>query len=246
MKKTLLMTGALLALTAGLALAGAGGLNLGWGDCQGLPATLNRTFACNTNAGTINSLVGSYLAPSFVTAASANEIVVDIQSGGATLPAWWGMRASGTCRTTASLLINLDFTGGPFTCFDYWGGGASGGISEDPPVGNRARIKLLGALPAGSPSITGIAEGTETYSFKMNVNNAKTVGLCSCAGCLEGVCLVLNSIKINQAGGVGDKFVSAPATRNFATWQGGIPSTDCYGATPAKNTTWGSVKALYR
>ena len=248
MKKTLLMTGALLALTAGLAFAGAGGLNLGWGDCGGLPGSLNRTFACNTNAGTVNSLFGSFVAPSFVTGMSANEMVIDIQSGGALLPAWWGMRATGTCRSNTSLLINLDFTGGPFSCFDYWAGGASGGISEDAPAGNRARIKLLGALPAGSPGITSVAEGTEVYSFKMNVNNAKTVGLGSCAGCLEGVCIVLNSIKINQPVSEpgGSKFISAPASRNFVTWQGGIVGGDCYAATPAKNTTWGSVKALYR
>jgi hypothetical protein len=245
MKKTLLMTCTFLALTAGLALAGAGSLNLGWNDCGGLPASLNRTFACNTNAGLINTLVGSFVAPSFVNAMSANEMVVDIQSAGVALPAWWGMRATGTCRSNTSLLINLDFTGGPFSCFDYWAGGASGGISEDVPVGNRARIKLLAALPAGSPGITSIPEGTEVYSFKMNVNNAKSAGLGACAGCSEGVCLVLNSIKINQAGGIGDKFVSTPGTRNYATWQGG-GVVDCYAATPAKNTTWGSVKALYR
>jgi len=39
--------------------------------------------------------------------------------------------------------------------------------------------------------------------------------------------------------------VSAVAMRNHATWQGGI-SGDCLAATPARNTTWGSVKALYR
>ena len=35
MKKTLLMTGALLALTCGLAFAGPGGLSLAWLDCDG-------------------------------------------------------------------------------------------------------------------------------------------------------------------------------------------------------------------
>jgi len=245
MKKTLLFTCALLALTAGLAVAGPGGLNLGWLDCGGLPASENRDFLCNTNAG-VHTLIGSFNAPCCVTAASANEIVMDVQTTGVSLAAWWGMRA-GACRTAASLLSSYDFTGGPFTCYDYWQGGASGGISEDPPVGNRVRIKALGALPAGSPLITAIAEGTETYSFKCNINSAKSAGLGACAGCNTGACIVLNSIKINQPVGTpgGSKFVSTPAVRNFATWQGGI-GVDCYGATPAKNTTWGSVKALYR
>jgi len=246
MKKTLLLTCTVLALSAGIAAAGPGAVNLAWNNCStnGQADHLN---ACTSNTG-INTLVGSFVAPCCVTAASANEIVIDLQSLGVSLPAWWGMRATGTCRTSASLLINLDFTGGPFGCYDYWQGGASGGVSEDAPVGNRARIKALGALPAGSPLIGPIAEGTEVYSFKININNAKSAGLGACAGCNAGVTLVLNSIKINQPVSEpgGGKFMSSPGAGNgqCATWQGG-GGVGC-GATPARNATWGSVKALYR
>jgi len=247
MKKSLLMTCALVALTAGIAAAGPGGLNLGWNDCTGDPPSLDRVFACNANtgAGTTHTLVGSFVAPCCVTAASANEVVMDVQTSGLVLARWWELRA-GLCRP-ASLTGNVDFTGGPFTCLDYWAGFASAGISSDAPSGNRIRIKVLAALPAGHAQIGGIAEGTETYSYKANVNSAKTVGLGSCTGCLDGACIVLNSIKINQPVGTpgGNKFISAPATRNFATWQGGV-GVDCYGKTPARNSTWGSVKALYR
>lgn len=221
-----------------------GGLNLGWDDCGGLPASLNRTFACDTNLGT-NTLVGSFLAPCCVTAMSANEVVMDIQSTGVTLPQWWGLR-TGLCRP-GSLTGNFNFTAGPFTCYDYWQGGASGGASMDAPIGNRARIKAFVALPSGSPLITGILEGTEVYSFKLNISNTKTTGLGSCAGCGTGVCIVLQSIKLNQPQGnpYGSKFMSSPAMRAHATWQGGT-GVDCYAATPAKNVTWGSIKAIYR
>lgn len=247
MKKTILMSCTLLALTAGMAFAGAGAINLGWGDCGGLPASLNQSFACNSNTGLPHTLVGSFLAPSCVNAMSANEVVMDIQSAGpAPLPSWWIVR-SGSCRPSTAMLGDFNFTGGPFTCYDYWQGGATGGLSEDAPVGNRARIKAVFALPAGSSGITGVPEGLEVYSYKCNITNAKTVGLGSCPGCQTGVCIVLNSIKINQpvSEPCGGKFISTPGTRNFATWQGGIGG-DCYQATPAKNTTWGSVKALYR
>jgi hypothetical protein len=179
--KKILMTCTLLALTAGFAYAGPGGLNLGWDDCGGLPASLNKVSACASNSG-INTLVGSFVAPSCVNAMSANEIVMDVQTPGATLTPWWGMR-SGSCRASASLAGNFDFTTGPFTCYDYWQGGAIGAIQEDAPVGNRVRIKGVFALPAGDARITAIAEGTEVYSYKANINNAKTVGLGACAGC---------------------------------------------------------------
>jgi hypothetical protein len=102
------------------------------------------------------------------------------------------------------------------------------------------------ALSPNDPLIVPIAEGTEVYSFKLVFNSAKSVGS-ACTGCSTPVCIVLNSIKLDQNVGTpgGDKFVSVPAMRNVATWQGGI-GTDCYLATPARNTTWGLVKALYR
>ncbi len=243
MKRTLLMACALLGLAAGVASAGGGGLNLGWSDCGGLAGSLNRTFACNTNVGT-NTLVGSFIAPCCVTAAASNEIVVDLQSVGATLPLWWAMNSPGGCRA-GSLSADFNFTGGPFSCTDYWAGGAFGSISMDPPSGNRARVKMLVTLIQHAPGP--IAEGLEVYSFKMNINNAKTVGTTSCAGCPLGVCVLLNSIKIVQSASApgGSKFVTAPAVRSYATWQGGI-SGDCYQATPAKNATWGLIQSLYR
>jgi hypothetical protein len=190
--------------------------------------------------------VGSFVAPSFVDAMSANEVVFDIQTVGVSLTPWWGMR-TGACRASASLAGDFNFTAGPFTCYDYWQAGAIGALSQDVAVGNRARVKGVFALPAGDARITSVPEGTEVYSFKANINNAKSVGLGACAGCPLGACIVLNSIKINQPVGTpgGGKFISATAMRNHATWQGGI-GADCYAATPAKNTTWGSVKALYR
>lgn len=245
MKKKLMMACALLALTAGSAAASAGGLNLGWNDCGGLPASLNQAFTCSTNSG-LNVLFGSFVTPCCVTAMSANEVVMDIQSASFTMPPWW-MIGTGQCRSAASLSGGFDFTTGPFTCSDYWGAGAIGSLSTTAPVGNRARVKGVFALPAGDARITSIAEGTEVYSFKCRINNAKSTGLGACAGCDIGACIVLNSIKINQPVGTpgGNKFVSTAAVRNFATWQGGI-GVDCYAATPARNTTWGSIKAQYR
>ncbi len=250
MKKTLLMTCTLLALAAGIAAAGPGGLNLSWTDC-GAAGTQNAVFSCANNVGT-DILVGSYVTPCCAESVLANEIVVDLQTAGGTLAAWWSMRGSAPlgCRSS-SLAQSGDFTVAPFNislaCYDYWQGGASGGVSMDAPVGNRARIKALEGVPTGSPLIQPLAEGTQVYSFQLKINHAKTVGTGSCAGCQTPVCIVLNSIKLNQTllTPGGDKFISAPALRSFVTYQGG-PGGDCYGSTPAKNTTWGGVKALYR
>ena len=244
MKKTLLITGLLLALTA--SLAAAAGLNLSWNDC-GAAGTQNRNFACNTNVGN-NILIASFVAPTGLTEVTGNEVVIDLQTSGAVLAPWWEMK-TGSCRAASSLASSVDFTVGPFTCYDYWQGGAVSGHVEDlyATGPNTARIKLVVALPAGSPLITAIPAGLEVYSCKFTINNAKSTGLGACAGCFDGACIVLNSIRITQtpvAPG-GNKFLSNPDLRNWVTWQGGGVAL-CPEATPAKNRTWGSVKSLYR
>jgi len=105
-------------------------------------------------------------------------------------------------------------------------------------------MRVIGAIPQTSPNVLPIPEGLEVYSSKININNVKSAGS-TCPGCLTGVCIVLNSIVLDQVAPAANKFVSAPAVRNFVTWQGGIGG-DCLAATPARNATWGSIQALYR
>src|SRR5437762_12711158 len=110
-----------------------------------------------------------------------------------------------------SLTSSFDFTSDLFACYDYWSGGASGGLIEDLLGGNRARIRAVCAVP--SEYATPVEEGTEAYSFKININNSKTVGLGACAGCTDQACIVLSQIKIDQLAGSGypDILLTNPA-----------------------------------
>jgi hypothetical protein len=236
---------ALLFVSAPLASAGSGGLNLGWTDCGGSPASLNRTFACSTNTGSF-TLVGSFVTPSSVTAASGIVSIMDMQTAGVLLPPWWGM-ATGLCRA-GSLTANFDFTNGPWSCIDYWQGGASGAVTMDPPQGNRARIRVVATLPAGSPLITSIPEGDEVYAFKVIIDAARTTGLGACAGCQREAVICFTSVTITQPAGAagGNRYVWQPASRSYATWQGGGYVTDYCFPDPVRSTTWGSIKTLYR
>ncbi len=240
MKKAILLCSALLAITA--SVASAQGLNLAWNDCGGVA---NKVFACNSNTAAAHKLTGSYFAPLGLNAMTGNETVIDLQSAGATLPAWWLVRGTGQCRNGA-LTANV---GGPLTCAnDFWAGNGAGGIGAY-NVGyggapNRARLTMAFAVPADF--VGPVADGVETYAFTVQIANTKTVGTGLCAGCAEPVCIVLNSIKLTQGVGVGDFKLSNPADRNYVTWQGGVVAGGCPQATPAKNATWGSVKSLYR
>jgi len=226
-----------------------GGLNLGWNDSPGgATYSLLETFACDTNLG-LHTLVGSFVAPAGINDLTANEVVIDIQSGGAWLPAWWTF-GTGQCRF--GLNINFDFTSGPSTCTDYWKGAASGGVNWTLPPAtlNRCRIKALVALPSGSPIITSLTEGVEYYSFRLVINNAKSTGLGACPGCNDEACIVLNMIALNQSP-PNPSFtpLTSPAASAYCIWQGWSttdPQSQCPGITPARKQTWGSIKAMYR
>lgn len=252
--KKLILCAALLVTTAGLASAGTGGaINLGWLDCpnQGSYA-LTRTFACNTNTGGGHIMIGTFVAPAAgFPATTGFASVMDLQTAGAAAP-WWDLRASlpAGCRP-ASMTSSFDFTGGPGNCFDYWQGGAVGGHSANQPAGNRVRLLATAALPAGDSRIVPIDPGTEVYTFRLTLNNAKTVGLGACGGCSQEACIVFNSMLVTQVPGTpgGNTTISLPGTAAHVIWQGwttGVPTEQCPALTPAKSRTWGSIKAIYR
>lgn len=244
MKKATLLCSALLALTASVASA-APGINFAWNNCFSDGGVPNRNFACNVNTGS-NVAVASFVAPAGVVAMSGNEVVIDLQSAGTTLPLWWQFKNAGTCRTTA---LSVNFSPPAIViCVDPWVGQAAGGIGAY-TIGfggnpTRARMTVAVATPAPGP----IDANVEYFSMNMAVSNAKTVGTGACTGCTVPVCLVLNSIKITQPVGVGDFKLgnSGSPGSNIITWQGGAVGGGGCGAVPARNATWGSVKSLYR
>ena len=230
-----------------------GAINLFWDDC-GASGSLRKTFACDTNTGA-HVLVGSFIAPGYLVSVSGWTASLELQSACPAYPDWWKMR-TGYCRN-GSLNSSFDFTSGPTSCFDYWQGGAMGMVSMDDPAGRGAVVTLQCAWPVLDPRAGPIEEGTHVYAFKMVVNNAKTVGPGSCAGCQDDLCLVLKSILIHQTPGTpeGDRWLGNPDLSQVAAWQGGSwswnhlqPGGVCTGdcPTPVRARTWGQIKSLYR
>jgi hypothetical protein len=257
MKKVTLLCGLLLAITAGVAAAGPG-VNLKWSACAGDGGLTNRNFACASNSGS-NVLVASFEVGENIAASSGQEVVIDLAAAGATLPSWWAFANAGSCRQL-SLSMNTTISATAANCADWASGVAVGGIGAY-NVGQRgantSRIKIAIAVPAAG--LADLSTGQEYFSANITINNLKTVGTGSCAGCSTPVCLVFNSIKCTTQVPANDRTFSGPANgfdSDFATWQGGAGITvppgpwgaggsGCGGATATKNATWGAVKALY-
>src|SRR5262245_24519116 len=244
MKKTLLITGVLLALTA--TMASAGGINLAWNDCFGAGGGNNKPFACNADTGN-NDLYISYDPPLNIPDLNGSNPLLDLQSASTPLPAWWQMKNIGTCRQNSISAISA-ITG---TCPDSWAGVGVAGVAAYLTTGvlpsmplNRARI--LGSVSVPGASAQPVDPGTEYFCLLIRVNNAKTAGAAGCAGCQDPVCIVLNEVLLTSNNS-GDNRITDPLANNFAMWQGGaIGPPGCPAATPTSNRTWGQLKSIYR
>ena len=86
---------------------------------------------------------------------------------------------------------------------------------------------------------TRLPAATEFFSFQLVISNANTT---TCAGCATGATLVLNEIYSVQQDGTGERMTNA-ATDRCVKFNNGVVTCS---ALPAKNTSWGQVKSLYR
>jgi hypothetical protein len=247
MKKTVILCGVLLALSA--SMASAAGINLLWNDCS-VGGSSGISFACNTNsAASAHTFVVSFVCPPGITAYVSNQATVIVQSDAATLPDWWAIKGTGQCRNGAAT-ANADFTAGPFSCTDPWAGAASGALAsynvgfEQP---NRGRMNLVFAVPGTLAQA--LNAGEEYYAFKVLILNTKTTGTGSCAGCNNGVTITCRQLQVQQPAGTpgGNAILENPAdggTSYCGGWNS--PVTVCAPVVATKNATWGSIKSLYR
>ena len=247
-----LLVAVVLLVTCGAASASAAGLNLAWSECLGAGGLPNRSFACNTNAGS-SILVASFDPPSGITRLIGGSATIDLATP-IPLPPWWQLGPGG-CREGA---LHLDFAPAPGQgCVDYWSASATGSYSYQAGFGQPrvARIRLSWGIPEALGGA--VYPGTEYYAFRLVINNSKTVGSDFCSDCLLPACMVLRSVWLYQPPGLGDHLICEPLISHAAFFQGGNvpgcsgadyqppPPPDC-AATPVIRRTWGLIKGLYR
>jgi len=255
MKKVTLLCGLLLAMSA--TIASAAGVGIRWSNCFSDAGLSNRNFACNANTGA-GILVGTFEVGADLANTSGEEIVVDLASASSPLPAWWGFVNAGTCRQGSLQL----FAAPPATaanCTDWAQGLATIGIGAyniGARGANTARLVAAAAVPPSSLQL--LTPGQEYFSFNATISNNKSVGTGSCAGCLDPVCIVFNSLNLTTPILANNVKLVGPLNgtdANYCTYQGGAGvvtnppggggGSGCPQATPTKNATWGQVKALY-
>jgi hypothetical protein len=243
------------------------GLNAAWNQCWGDGGTSNRLFACNTNSGA-ELLVLSLRVDAPIANVSGVEMYLQFAAESASLPAWWAMHNTGTCRQTA-----LDFVIQPpnpasTQCLD-WGAGSFGaaGIGNYVIGGAGLNTVTTAAASAVPPGLgLRLDPGVEYFTGTYRISHAKTVGTGACGGCNVPMCLFFAKARIfvdSNPSPVRILTTSANTPNSQgATWQSGQfvnlvhncdPLGNCATAflcstqpVSGRGNTWGAVKSLYR
>jgi hypothetical protein len=240
------------------------GLHLSWDHCAADGRVANKAFACDTNDGS-ELLVLSFDPPEAKDDVNGFEITVHIKSSSASLPEWWRF-AAGTCRVAGMSYDLSPAVAG--TCAYPLSANAAGGIGAfqvDWFGPGSLRIIAISAVPQADQFA--VAPGQEYFAFALVLRKVRTVGAGACGGCSTPVCIGFGHLRITgqvidtninmYAGGSG--LGGSDAT---VTWQNAFVheytaitekaseyvsmTCDPDNSAPARTSTWGAVKSLYR
>jgi len=255
---------ALAALMFAMPALAATGLHLSWDHCAADGRVSNKAFACDTNAGS-ELLVFSFDPPRAKDDGVGFEITAHIKSSSASLPDWWRF-AAGTCRVTGMSYDLSPAAAG--TCEYPLSANAGGGIAAfqaDWFGPGSLRILAISAVPQADQFA--VAPGQEYFAFALVLKKVRTVGAGACGGCSTPVCIGFGHLRITDqfndtnidmyAGNVGLGGSDATVTWQNAFVHGYLSvfertsdyvdmACDPDNSVPARTSTWGAVKSLYR
>lgn len=221
--------------------AHANGLNLSWDAC-GAAGVANKQFACDTNTGYDYLVLSAEFAPRslFTTAV---PVIADLEFAAATstLPSWWQLSGPSACRAGA-LTSQPDAPYGYGSCDRLDTGLAHFTWATTSLAPERRRLTVTTQPGVGLELLDDTPR--EFIVCVLRISHAS-----SCGGCTTPVCIVFNSLQVlrDMPPHPLHVYVTSPFERNFVTWRGGAGGmASCPAATPVHNSTWGSLKSLYR
>jgi len=243
MKKTLLLAGLLLALTASVAMAA--GVSVSWMNyCWGEDGhASNLSWACASNSNANIRMTCSFKLDTDMPTFAAVGVYMEGQTEAAAVPDWWKLGDATTtdCRNTlitlstdGSVLAN----GGADVCIDPWVGGGYGGVGLYSWGTNRMHVNGVWAVGNAIP----LTANTEYFAVQFRISALRTVN--TCTGCLTPAIWGLTKISVEGFGGdIRPLMEPYAGGSQCLTWQG---STLGCSLVPTRNATWGQIKSLYR
>jgi len=263
----------LLAVALGTALATAAvaeptppGINIRWNDCFSDGGDQNKSFACDTNAGSELAVLSLQL-DTPMSQVSGVEIRITFKAAAGQVPAWWEFLEAQSCRRLGlSYVTSPQLAGG--NCPD-WGLGFQAGAFVGYHPGEGGPETAVGHIVAAVPQQTlmTLDPGIEYTVGALRLNHTQSAGAGSCAGCDVPMCILFSALKVTTSNPpAADRLFTQGAngeSSQIIHWQNGrlanlvnhctspidcVTAFDCINtsSTPTRQSTWGAVKALYR
>ena len=256
MKTVPLLTIAVLGLTATVAMADT--MNLGYACRTAANNALASTNEFNTGgAGVCDDGVSYTMTKSFVCSFKntttmlgwgGTRVVIKIQTTWENqLPDFWAV-GDGGCNSGALTHPKVVVDAGP-DCTNMYTGAPAGeqGDTTEVRMGSyNGRVEIDSyhwrSLLTGPGEQIDLPPPTSPGGY-LATNILMAPGTPDlCAGCAAPACVVLDQLEYYSLSD--NRIIYTPEFRNWVTWNGG--TSNCPGAVPTKNSTWGKVKALYR
>jgi hypothetical protein len=248
MKKVLLFAGLLLVLTATVAMAG--GVNVSWKNfCWGDEGSINNlTWACASNSNTNIRMTCSFMVDQSRTDFGGAGVYLEGMSSTPAVPDWWkvgdadaqGCRVNGMSSYADYSVLPADIDGGVCS-FAFGENTPSGGLGAMMWDGNRMHANAAWATAADNT----INAGKQYFICQFRVAATATLNG-TCTGCSTPVIWALNKVNVGYFGLLDPVTLDTviPGGNQCLSWQNA--TLDCGLPVPARNTTWGQVKSLYR
>lgn len=238
-----------LALASLPAMSFASGIDLTWVDCIGGAPQTSVNFNCAANSNV--NLQFQFKLPVPMGAFVAATAFVDYQnSSGTPLSSFWHYEA-GSCQMLAAtkgvgMFDALDASGGSCpNLLDVWGGDGTAGSEQIAAYGTdfhrpgNGYFILVDARPDAVP-VTATPDNYWLFRLNFRTNNRA-----ACPGCSDAGVILWQRLQMESNDGAPPVILDSPDKLTNCDQVNGGQVSLC-GVVPAKNTTWGQLKSLYR
>lgn len=239
-----------LALASLPTMAFAAGIDLSWVDCVqpfGTPQTAVN-FNCAANANV--NLQFQFKLPSPIAAFVAATAFVDYQNQSNTpLSSFWHYEA-GSCQMLAAtkgvgMFDALDAAGANCpNMLDLWGGDGTAGSEQIAAYGTDFRRPGNGyfVLVDARPDAIPVTAQDNYWLFRLNFRTNNRV---ACPGCGDAGVILWQRLQLESNDGSLPVILDNPDKLTNCDQVNGGQVSLC-GVVPARNTSWGQLKSLYR
>jgi hypothetical protein len=227
MKKSLLLTGVLLALTASMASA-QGGISLAWNTCLPNGGAINRAAVCD-ESGVNSDLHATFRPGGDYPNFTSLDATLTVTAPDGSLPDYW--RFDQGCRGS-SIVVATGAGANAANCPSPWTGQTLALTPNYTVTPSSITIRFA----IGSTSTTNLTD-RPYHAFRIRLDDTGAGG--GCPGCNEPVCIQLNQITTETEPPTAPRTLTSPDA--VVSWNG----ANCM-ITPTQNKSWGQIKALFR